>query len=49
MSESTDNPSALADYVVVGTGSAGSALAERLSADARNQVLITTHGAPRHV
>jgi choline dehydrogenase len=44
MNESTDNRSALADYVVVGTGSAGSVLAERLSADARNQVVVVEAG-----
>jgi choline dehydrogenase len=33
-------PIAVVDYVVVGTGSAGSVVTERLSADERNQVLI---------
>lgn len=36
----THDPVAVADYVVVGTGSAGSVLAERLSADPRNQVVV---------
>jgi choline dehydrogenase-like flavoprotein len=33
MDEFTDNNLTTADYVVVGTGSAGSIVAERLSAD----------------
>jgi choline dehydrogenase len=32
------------DYVVVGTGSAGSVVAERLSADARNEVVVLEAG-----
>jgi choline dehydrogenase len=51
MNESTDNRSTLADYVVVGTGSAGSVRAERLSGDARNWALVVEAGgkdtAPR--
>jgi choline dehydrogenase len=44
MSEPTSRPVAVADYVVVGTGSAGSVVAARLSADERNQVLILEAG-----
>jgi choline dehydrogenase len=44
MNSLTDNVLAIADYVVVGTGSAGSVLAERLSADPRNQVVVLAAG-----
>ena len=44
MSEPTSRPVAVADYVVVGTGSAGSVVAARLSADERNRVLILEAG-----
>jgi choline dehydrogenase len=44
MNESTNNDFAIADYVVVGTGSAGSVVAERLSADARNRVVVLEAG-----
>ena len=44
MNEPTGNGLAIADYVVVGTGSAGSVLAERLSADPRNQVVVVEAG-----
>jgi choline dehydrogenase len=40
MNEPTDTGLAVADYVVVGTASAGSVVAERLSADAHNQVVV---------
>jgi choline dehydrogenase len=40
MNEPTDTVVAVADYVVVGTASAGSVVAERLSADPRNQVVV---------
>jgi choline dehydrogenase len=40
MDEWTTTGMAVADYVVVGTGSAGSVVAERLSADPRNQVVV---------
>ena len=33
-----------ADYVIVGAGSAGCVLADRLSADGRHQVLVLEHG-----
>jgi len=35
---------AVADYVVVGTGSAGSVVAERLSADPHNRVFVLEAG-----
>ena len=44
MNSLTYNGLAIADYVVVGTGSAGSVLAERLSADPRNQVVVLEAG-----
>lgn len=44
MNEQLDDPVGVADYVVVGTGSAGSVIAERLSANARNQVLVLEAG-----
>jgi choline dehydrogenase len=44
MNPLTDNGLAVADYVVVGTGSAGSVLAERLSAAPRNQVVVLEAG-----
>ena len=39
---------AIFDYVIVGGGSAGSALANRLSADAGTRVLVLEAGAPEH-
>jgi choline dehydrogenase len=44
MDEPTRRPIAVADYVVVGTGSAGSVVAARLSADERNQVFVLEAG-----
>ena len=44
MNEPTRRPIAVADYVVVGTGSAGSVVAARLSADERNQVVVLEAG-----
>jgi choline dehydrogenase len=44
MNEPTGNGLAIADYVVVGTGSAGSVIAERLSADPHNQVVVLEAG-----
>ena len=43
MNEHT-SPTATADYVVIGTGSAGSVVAEGLSSDARNEVLALEAG-----
>jgi choline dehydrogenase len=44
MNEPTGDGLAIADYVVIGSGSAGSVLAERLSADPRNQVVVVEAG-----
>ena len=44
MNEPTGDGLAIADYVVVGSGSAGSVLAERLSADPRNRVVVVEAG-----
>ncbi|HTQ21437.1 MAG TPA: GMC family oxidoreductase N-terminal domain-containing protein [Mycobacterium sp.] len=44
MNEMTDIDVAMADYVVVGTGSAGPVIAERLSADLRNRVVVLEAG-----
>ena len=44
MNSLTDNGLAVADYVVVGTGSAGSVIAERLSAEPHNQVVVLEAG-----
>jgi choline dehydrogenase len=44
MDEFTGNNATTADYVVVGTGSAGSIVAERLSADPAKQVVVLEAG-----
>lgn len=44
MDEFTDNNVTTADYVVVGTGSAGSIVAERLSADPAKHVVVLEAG-----
>ena len=38
------NPEIIAEYIIVGAGSAGCALAARLSEDIRNRVVVIEHG-----
>jgi choline dehydrogenase len=38
------NPEIIAEYIIVGAGSAGCALAARLSEDVRNRVVVIEHG-----
>ena len=44
VNELTGSDVAIADYVVVGTGSAGSVIAERLSADPTTQIVVLEAG-----
>lgn len=41
---STTTPELIADYVIVGSGSAGSVMADRLSADGKHSVIVVEYG-----